>query len=61
MTMSLCFVISKLLEQDLDLGDPTNAKNQRCGSGSGFNGVPGSVSGSGFAIRIQEGKNDSKT
>ncbi len=29
-----------------------------CGSGSGFNGVPGSVSWSGFAIRIriQEGK-----
>jgi hypothetical protein len=39
----------------------TAYQNQCCGSGSisGFNGVPGFVSGSGFAsrIRIQEGKN----
>jgi hypothetical protein len=34
---------------------------QCCGSGYGFNGVPGSVSGSGFATRIQEGKNYPQT
>ena len=35
-------------------------RNQCCGSGSVSNGVPGSLSGSGFAIRIriQEGEND---
>jgi hypothetical protein len=35
--------------------------NQCCGSGSGFNGVPESISGSAIRIRIQEGKNYPQT
>jgi hypothetical protein len=43
----------------MDRGYSVSAtKSQACGSGSRFNGVPGSVSGFATRIRIQEGKND---